>query len=178
VMDEAYIDFAEAESWTKRLGEFPNLVVLQTFSKAWGMAALRLGMAFASPEIISFLNKIKPPYNISEATQLIALNALDQADKLAGMVTEIKQGREYLMQNLPALPVVEKIYPSDANFILVKVTDANQVYNYLLDKGIVVRNRTNQINCYNCLRISVGTATENAALLDALKAFSEAILVK
>jgi histidinol-phosphate aminotransferase len=178
VVDEAYIDFAEAESWTTRLAEFPNLVVLQTFSKAWGMAALRLGMAFASPEIISFLNKIKPPYNISEATQLIALDALQRADQLPGMISEINQGREYLIQHLPELEVVEKIYPSDANFLLIQVTDANKIYNYLLSRGIVVRNRTNQLNCFNCLRISVGKASENQALIRALKAYAEADLVK
>jgi histidinol-phosphate aminotransferase len=178
VVDEAYIDFAKAESWTKRLAEFPNLVVLQTFSKAWGMAALRLGMAFASPEIISFLNKIKPPYNISEATQLIALDALKRADRLPDMIAEINQGRDYLTQALAGLPVVQKIYPSDANFLLIEVTDANKIYDYLLSKGIVVRNRTNQPNCFNCLRISVGTSTENEALVAALKTYAEADLVK
>lgn len=171
VVDEAYIDFAPVESWTKRLTEFPNLVVLQTFSKAWGMAALRLGMAFASPEIINFLNKIKPPYNINEATQLIALDALQRAHELPGMIAEINQGRTFLQNTLPQLPVVRKVYPSDANFILVEVTDANDIYNYLLNKGIVVRNRTNQPNCFNCLRISVGTNTENMALVAALKAY-------
>jgi histidinol-phosphate aminotransferase len=177
VLDEAYIDFAGTASWTTRLNEFPNLVVLQTFSKAWGMAALRLGMAFASPEIINFLNKIKPPYNINQATQLIALEALAQADKLPGMVAEIIQERKFLQTALPELPVVEKVYPSDANFILVQVTDANKIYKFLLDRGIVVRNRTNQFNCFNCLRISVGTPAENLKLVEALSAYSEATLV-
>jgi len=178
VIDEAYIDFAGAQSWTKRLAEFPNLVVLQTFSKAWGMAALRLGMAFAAPEIINFLNKIKPPYNISEATQLIAIDALQRANELPDMVTEINRGREYLQRTLTTLPVVQKVYPSSANFILVQVTDADNIYNYLLDKGIVVRNRSNQINCYNCLRITVGTQNENEALVEALTAYTENALVK
>ena len=177
VVDEAYIDFAGAESWTKRLAEFPNLVVLQTFSKAWGMAAVRLGMAFASPEIIGFLNKIKPPYNISEATQLIALDALQRADQLPAMIAEINEGRDYLSSKLTDLPVVEKIYPSNANFLLIQVTDADKIYDYLLSKGIVVRNRTNQPNCFNCLRISVGTSTENEALIAALKAYTAADLV-
>ncbi|WP_034256959.1 histidinol-phosphate transaminase [Adhaeribacter aquaticus] len=173
VIDEAYIDFASEPSWTSRLAEFPNLVVLQTFSKAWGMAALRLGMAFASPEIISFLNKIKPPYNINEATQSLALEALDNANRLPEMVKEINQSRNKLMEDLPKLPVVKKVYPSDANFILVEVTDADKVYHYLLEKGIVIRNRTTQPGCHNCVRISVGTRAENEALLEALNAFSE-----
>jgi histidinol-phosphate aminotransferase len=171
VIDEAYIDFADKPSWTTRLAEFPNLVVLQTFSKAWGMAALRLGMAFASPEIIQFLNKIKPPYNINEATQQIALEALGNAGSLPAMIDEIKRGRQFLQEALSALPVVNKVYPSDANFLLVEVTDANQVYDYLLTKGIVVRNRTSQPGCHNCLRISVGTEAENKALVEALRAF-------
>lgn len=174
VIDEAYIDFADKPSWTTRLAEFPNLVVLQTFSKAWGMAALRLGMAFASPDIIQFLNKIKPPYNINEATQQIALDALGNAGRLPGMVKEIIKGRQYLQQTLPGLPVVRKVFPSDANFLLVEVSDANQVYDYLLGQGIVVRNRTTQPGCHNCLRISVGTEKENQALVAALQAYPEA----
>lgn len=172
VVDEAYIDFANKPSWITQLNKFPNLVVLQTFSKAWGMAALRLGMAFGSTEIINFLNKIKPPYNINEATQLMALDALTNAEKLPDMINEIKKSREYLQQELPVLPVVKKVYPSDANFLLVEVTDANKVYQYLLDKGIVVRNRSNQPGCQDCLRISVGKQEENQILLDALQAFS------
>lgn len=172
VIDEAYIDFADKPSWTTRLAEFPNLVVLQTFSKAWGMAALRLGMAFASPDIIQFLNKIKPPYNINEATQQIALDALDNFEALPEMVAEIKKGRQYLQQELAELPVVSKVYPSDANFLLVEVTDADQVYDYLLSNGIVVRNRTTQPGCLNCLRISVGTEQENQALVEALRAYT------
>lgn len=133
------------------------------------MAALRLGMAFASEEIITFLNKIKPPYNINEATQQIALQALHDTDRLHRMVTEIKNNREWLTNGLIALPVVSKVYPSDANFILVQVSDANAVYNYLLDKGIVVRNRTTQPGCFNCIRISIGTRQENEKLVAALK---------
>ena len=169
VVDEAYIDFSSEESWTKSLDAYPNLVVLQTFSKAWGMAALRLGMAFASEDIISFLNKIKPPYNINAATQQIALKALSQPGRLEEMVREIKKNREWLSKALPELPVVKKVYPSDANFILVEVTDANAVYQYLLEKGIVVRNRTTQPGCYNCIRISVGTHEENEQLVATLK---------
>jgi len=173
VIDEAYIDFADQPSWITRLGEFPNLVVMQTFSKAWGLAALRLGMAFASPEIINFLNKIKPPYNINEATQLLALEALERADQLNGMVSEIKRGRAYLQDTLPKLAQVKKVYPSNANFMLVEVTDANKIYGYLLDKGIVVRNRTTQPGCSNCLRITVGTQAENEKLIQVLENFSD-----
>lgn len=169
VIDEAYIDFSTEESWTKRLADFPNLVVLQTFSKAWGMAALRLGMAFASAEIITFLNKIKPPYNINEATQQIALAALEDTRRLQEMVTDIKANREFLTQALADIPVIKRIYPSDANFILTEVTDANAIYAYLLDQGIVVRNRTTQTGCFNCLRISVGTRSENEKLVAVLK---------
>lgn len=171
VIDEAYIDFADARSWTARLDEFPNLVVLQTFSKAWGMAGLRLGLAFASEEIISVLDKIKPPYNINEATQELALQALEREEALKDMVEEIVQERELLMEALPDMPSVEYVYPSDANFILVKVKDPNGMYNYLLNKGIVVRNRSSLPGCEGCLRISVGTLEENQKLLNAIAEF-------
>lgn len=171
VLDEAYADFADAASWTKRLDEFPNLVILQTFSKAWGMAGLRLGLAFASEEIIGFLNKIKPPYNINEATQKLALQALQHTEGLRDMVEEIVQERELLMLALPNLPTVEKVYQSDANFILIKVKDADGLYNYLLNKGIVVRNRSTIKGCEGCLRISVGTLEENQQLLKAISEF-------
>ena len=171
VLDEAYIDFAESPSWTTRLEEFPNLVVLQTFSKAWGMAGLRLGMAFASEEIIALLDKIKPPYNINEATQGLAFNALQHTEELAYMIEEIVQEREMLTQALPTLEVVEKVYPSDANFLLVKVKDANGLYTYLLEKGIVVRNRSSLPGCEGCLRISIGTTEENQQLFRAIADF-------
>ncbi|WP_161887803.1 histidinol-phosphate transaminase [Pontibacter russatus] len=171
VLDEAYIDFSDSPSWTTRLAEFPNLVVLQTFSKAWGMAGLRLGLAFASAELIAVLDKIKPPYNINEATQELALKALTQTEALKDMVEEIVQERALLMQALPDLPAVEKVFPSDANFILVQVRDANGLYTYLLDKGIVVRNRSSLPGCEGCLRITVGTLEENQRLLQAIAAF-------
>ncbi|WP_266205726.1 histidinol-phosphate transaminase [Pontibacter kalidii] len=172
VIDEAYIDFADARSWTSRLQEFPNLVVLQTFSKAWGMAGLRLGLAFASPEIIAVLDKIKPPYNINEATQELALQALGREEALRDMIEEIVQERELLMEALPNMPSVETVFPSDANFILVKVKDPNGMYKYLLDKGIVVRNRSSLPGCEGCLRISVGTLEENQQLLQAISQFN------
>ncbi|WP_299708604.1 histidinol-phosphate transaminase [uncultured Pontibacter sp.] len=171
VVDEAYIDFADSPSWTTRLSEYPNLVVLQTFSKAWGMAGLRLGMAFASDEIIALLDKIKPPYNINEATQVLALKALEQTEQLAYMIEEIVQEREMLVQALPSLDAVEKVYPSDANFLLVKVKDANGMYKYLLDQGIVVRNRSSLPGCEGCLRISIGTVEENQQLFQAMQSF-------
>ncbi|RDV14808.1 histidinol-phosphate transaminase [Pontibacter diazotrophicus] len=171
VLDEAYVDFGQTPSWTTRLAEFPNLVVLQTFSKAWGMAGLRLGLAFASAELISVLDKIKPPYNINEATQELALEALTRTEALKDMVEEIVQERTLLMQTLPTLKTVEKVFPSDANFILVKVKDANGLYKYLLGEGIVVRNRSSLPGCEGCLRISVGTLEENQKLLQSIAEF-------
>ncbi|KUG07792.1 histidinol-phosphate transaminase [Solirubrum puertoriconensis] len=173
VVDEAYIDFADAPSWTTRLDEFANLVVLQTFSKAWGMAGLRLGMAFASAELIGYLNKIKPPYNISEATQQHALAGLRDAGRFEQMRQELLTGREWLQQQLPAVGIVEEVFPSDANFLLVRFrTDATAVYEYLLSKGIVVRNRTTQPGCAGCLRLTVGTPAENEQLLQALQQYA------
>ncbi|WP_223649717.1 histidinol-phosphate transaminase [Hymenobacter psoromatis] len=172
VVDEAYADFAAAPSWTTRLAEFPNLVVLQTFSKAWGLAGLRLGMAFASPEIISYLNKIKPPYNISEATQQHALAALAAAPHFEQLRQQLLTGRDWLAEHLPALPLVAEVFPSDANFLLVRFyPDATAVYEYLLSRGIVVRNRTTQPGCAGTLRLTVGSPAENEKLLAALGEF-------
>nr|WP_255531374.1 histidinol-phosphate transaminase [Pontibacter sp. 172403-2] len=171
VIDEAYADFADNPSWTTRLHEFPNLVVLQTFSKAWGMAGLRLGLAFAAAEIIAVMDKIKPPYNINQATQDLALQALAHTEALQDMLEEIRQERDLLLHALPQLDTVVKVYPSQANFILVKVKDANGLYNYLLDKGIVVRNRSSLAGCEGCLRITIGTLEENQKLLQAIGEF-------
>ncbi len=172
VVDEAYVDFAEAPSWTTRLHEFPNLVVLQTFSKAWGLAGLRLGMAFASPELIKYLNKIKPPYNVSEATQQHALQALRDAPHFEQMRRELLLGRDWLQERLPALKIVEEVFPSDANFLLVRFRpDATAVYDFLLGRGIVVRNRTSQPGCTGTLRLTVGTPQENQLLLSALQEY-------
>lgn len=172
VVDEAYADFAAAPSWTTRLEEFPNLVVLQTFSKAWGLAGLRLGMAFASPEVIGYLNKIKPPYNVSEATQQHALEALCDAPRFEQMRRELLVGRDWLQERLPALPIVEQVFPSDANFLLVRFRpDATAVYDFLLGRGIVVRNRTTQPGCAGTLRLTVGTPEENEQLLQALQEY-------
>ncbi|MFB9862094.1 histidinol-phosphate transaminase [Rufibacter immobilis] len=169
VVDEAYIDFTDEPSWSTRLDEFPNLMVLQTLSKAWGMAGLRLGMAFASPEIIGYLNKIKPPYNINVVTQELVSAALDKTAQLQDMLQVTIQERARLVDAFAALPLVEKVYPSDANFVLVQVPNANELYGYLLERGVVVRNRSTQPGCANCLRITVGTPAENDNLLEALQ---------
>nr|WP_262507568.1 histidinol-phosphate transaminase [Hymenobacter arizonensis] len=169
VVDEAYADFAAAPSWTTRLAEFPRLVVLQTFSKAWGLAGLRLGVAYAAPKLIEYFNKIKPPYNISAATQQHALVALADAPRLPELQAELLSGRALLAEELPALPIVEHVFPSDANFLLVRFNvDATGLYDQLRARGIVVRNRTNQPGCAGCLRLTVGTADENVQLLQAL----------
>lgn len=172
VLDEAYINFSRQRSFVSELQDYPNLVVLQTFSKAWGLAALRLGMLFASPEIIAVLNKIKPPYNINQATQELALKALDHLDDVNGMIKILVDEREKLAQQLFQIPMVEHIYPSDANFILVKVRDAAGVYGHLKNLGIIVRNRSNVILCEGCLRITIGTPEENAELVQQLQRFS------
>ncbi len=169
VVDEAYADFADAPSWTTRLDEFPNLVVLQTFSKAWGLAGLRLGMAFAAEAVIGYLNKIKPPYNVSEASQQHALRALAAAPHFGELRHTLLAGRDWLAQRLPALSIVAQVFPSDANFLLVRFhPDATRVYDYLLGRGIVVRNRTTQPGCAGTLRLTVGTPAENERLLQAL----------
>ena len=168
VIDEAYIDFADEESWSKRLNEFPNLIITQTFSKALGHAAIRLGVAFASEEIINVLNKIKPPYNVNELTQLKAIEVLKE-EKFKEQITVIKQERKKLVSKLKEIDFVEYIYPSDANFLLIKVNDADKIYNQLLEKNIVVRNRSTQYNCENTLRISIGTPLENEKLIGAMK---------
>lgn len=168
VIDEAYINFAKQKSFIQELTEYPNLVVMQTFSKAWGLAALRLGMAFASSEIISVMNKVKPPYNINQATQEFALKALEEVGQVNDMIKELVSMRDALIDVFEQIPIVEKVYPSDANFILVKINDARKIYEYLLTKGIVVRDRSNVKLCDNCLRITIGTERENTLLVDAL----------
>lgn len=171
VVDEAYINYSRHRSFVTELKDYPNLVVMQTFSKAWGLAALRLGMIFASKEIVAILNKIKPPYNINGATQELVLKALDNLEDVNLMITETVKLRESLVKDLAVTPCVQKIYPSDANFLLVKVTDANAIYAFLRDKGIIVRNRNNVLLCEGCLRITVGTETENRDLINALRSF-------
>lgn len=172
VVDEAYINFSRQRSLITELKEYPNLVVLQTLSKAWGLAALRLGMLFASAEMVGWLNKIKPPYNINQATQELALKALQEVEQVNAMIKDIVRMREELAVQLQQLPVVEKIYHSDANFLLVKVTDAAGIYQYLLGDGIVVRDRSKVTLCEGCLRITIGTAEENKKLVERLHNFA------
>lgn len=169
VIDEAYIDFTKSKSFIHELKKYPNLVVLQTFSKAWGLAGLRLGMCYASKEIISILNKIKYPYNVNIETQRLALEALENAYRKDVWVDEILKEREQLKRELQKLEIVEKIFPSDANFLLVRVKDAPATYQYLIDKRIIVRDRSRVNLCYNCIRITVGTPEENKRLIEALK---------
>ena len=168
VIDEAYINFAKQKSFIQELTEYPNLIVMQTFSKAWGLAALRLGMAFASTEIIAVMNKVKPPYNINQATQDLALKALEEVEQVNDMIKELVDMRDALMEVFEQIPIVESVFPSDANFILVKIKDVRKIYEYLLTKGIVVRDRSNVKLCDNCLRITIGTEQENTLLVDAL----------
>ena len=171
VLDEAYIDFASEKSFAEKLTDYPNLVILQTFSKAWGSAAIRLGMAFASTEIIAVLNKIKYPYNINILTQKQALKALQNVEQVKEWVKTLLVERTVLTNALQQLSFVQHIYPTDANFVLVKVADANAVYKYLVDKSIIVRNRNTVSLCMGCVRITVGTPEENRTLLEELKKF-------
>jgi histidinol-phosphate aminotransferase len=170
VVDEAYIDFTDSVSWTTKILEYQNLVVLQTLSKAWGLAGLRLGMCFANEEIIKLINKIKPPYNINSFTQFEALNRITTSQaEMNAMVKTIRQERQRLAKDLTALPRVIKVYPSEANFLLVQVSEAKEIYSRLIQKGIVVRDRSNVILCDNCLRITVGTEEENTQLIQAIR---------
>ena len=168
VVDEAYIDFSDEASFTTELDRFPNLLVMQTFSKAWGLASLRLGMGFASEELIRILNKIKPPYNISGLTQETVLAAIKDKAKVDRMIQDILAEREFLKGELEKLPFVQRIHPSHANFLLVQIPNANQVYDDLIEEKVIVRNRAKVLLCADCLRITVGTREENEALLKAL----------
>jgi histidinol-phosphate aminotransferase len=169
VIDEAYIDFAKNKSFVHELKKYPNLVVLQTFSKAWGLAGLRLGMCFASEEIVHILNKIKYPYNVNVRTQELAIDALENIYRKDIWVDEILKEREVLQRELRNLKIVDKIFRSDANFLLVRVKDAQSTYLYLMDNRIIVRDRSKVNLCYNSLRITVGTPEENKRLIEALK---------
>ncbi len=168
VMDEAYIDFATEEGFLPLLTSYPNLIVLQTFSKAWGMAGVRLGMAFASNEIIQVLNHIKYPYNVNVLTQQKALEMLDKEEQTRQNINTIISERDILLPKLNNLPVIEHVYPTDANFVLVKVKDPKSVYSFLLDKEIIVRDRSKVTLCEGCLRLTIGTPEENLKLLSAL----------
>ena len=171
VIDEAYINFSRHRSFIQELKDYPNLVVMQTLSKAWGLAGLRLGMAFASEAIIAVYNKVKPPYNISQSTQELVLKALEEIGQVNEMIKLIVEMRVALTAALVKLPMVQKVYPSDANFLLVKVTDPGAIYDYLLANGIVVRDRSKVELCEGCLRITVGTQRENEELIKNLESF-------
>ncbi|MDR1091567.1 MAG: aminotransferase class I/II-fold pyridoxal phosphate-dependent enzyme, partial [Prevotella sp.] len=168
IADEAYIDFASETTWISELDKYPNLVILQTFSKAWGLAAVRLGMAFASPEIIRLFNKVKYPYNVNILTQNFVDGELDKLELRKEWINILLKGRDYLKNELAKLPFVEKIYPTDANFLLLKVGDANGIYKKLADRGVIVRNRNSVSLCAGCLRITVGTDEENKTLIETL----------
>ena len=171
VIDEAYIDFSDEPGWLTELNKYPNLIILQTFSKAWGLASVRCGLAFASKEIISFFNKVKYPYNLNMLTQNFVSEHLDKENEKNEWVKTLIEERAKLKKELELLPLVQKVYPSQANSLLVKVPNANSVYQYLVDKGVVVRNRHSVSLCLNCLRITIGSPKENAVLLNELKNF-------
>jgi len=171
VIDEAYSDFSRQRPWRLDLAHHPNLVVLNTMSKAWASAAIRLGMAFASPEIIAILNKVKYPYNVNQLTQQQAIQTLQATTDISRWVRIILEERTHMVEAFRQLPICEEVFPTDANFFLTRVTDAPSIYNYLVDKGIIVRNRTRVQLCNNCLRITIGTRNENAELLGALRQY-------
>ena len=169
IIDEAYIDFSEKGTMVEMLDKYPNLIVLQTFSKAWGQAAIRLGIALASEEVIGYFNKVKYPYNVNILTQQHAIKVLNDVDRKERNVAEILAQRDILRDLLLSVPCVKEVYPSDANFLLCRVSDADAIYAYLQHKGIIVRNRNRVTLCANCLRITVGTPTENAEIYETLK---------
>ena len=173
IVDEAYIDFSTQPSFIGILDEYPNLVILQTFSKAWGCAAIRLGMAFASPDIIGIFSKIKYPYNINLLTQQEALRMMQRHYEVQRWISTLLEERARLMQAFTQLPCCKKVFPTDANFFLTRVSNAKAIYDYLVDQGIIVRNRSNITRCEDCLRITVGTRPENDALLEALRNYTE-----
>lgn len=168
IIDEAYIDFAPKDSWLPALKDYSNLIILQTLSKAWGLAGIRFGMAFASSEVIKLFNKVKYPYNINSLSQEYVFRQLDNVEKTNTWVKELINQRTVLIKQLKDLAIVRKVYHSDANFILIQVANANQVYSQLVEQGIIIRNRNNVALCEGCLRITVGTPIENEELIKAL----------
>jgi len=172
VVDEAYINFARQKSLTQELAEYQNLVVLQTLSKAWGLAGLRIGMAFADRQIIAIFNKVKAPYNINEVSQELALQALEEVDKINAWIQILVSERDRLAAELLRVPQVAYVYPSDANFLLVKVSDPKGLYKYLVDQGIIIRDRSSVTLCEGCVRITIGTPEENQELLQAFHAYA------
>ncbi len=173
IIDEAYIDFSKQKSLIQELAKYQNLIVMQTLSKAWGLASLRLGLAFASPDIIDLFNKVKPPYNINKASQHLAIEALQNTQRVNEWIKQIVAQKKLLIKELSNFSFVKKIYESDANFILVKVNDANILHNYLSGNKIVVRNRSKEVMCDNCLRITIGTPKENRELIKILESYGQ-----
>ena len=173
VIDEAYIDFSPKESWIRAINKYPNLIVLQTLSKAWGMAAVRVGVAMGNPYVISMLDKIKPPYNLSLPNQELASEALDNHERKNEYVAEILNQREILASELMKFSIVKKVVPSDANFLLVEFELADKLFDWLIAEKVIVRNRSKQLHCGNCLRITVGKAAENKRLLTLIGKFEK-----
>ncbi len=173
LIDEAYINYSKQKTFVQELTEYPNLIVMQTLSKAWGLAALRLGLCYASMDIIGLFNKVKPPYNVNAASQQLGLQALQDTIMVNNWIKEVVGQKGVLIKEMQQLFFVEKIYPSDANFILVKVKDANALYGYLAAHGVIVRNRSNDVHCSNCLRITIGTPNENNNLILLLKNYKD-----
>lgn len=171
IIDEAYINFSKQKTFIQELTEYPNLIVMQTLSKAWGLAALRLGLCFASSLIVELFNKVKPPYNINAASQQLAIDALKNTALVNDWIRENVAERELLSAELVKLPFVKKVFPSDSNFILVRVEDADALYQYLADNGVIVRNRSKEVLCENCLRITIGTPAENETILTLFKKY-------
>jgi histidinol-phosphate aminotransferase len=173
IIDEAYINYSKQKTFIQELTEYPNLVVMQTLSKAWGLAALRLGLCYASIDIIDIFNKVKPPYNVNDASQQLGLEALQDTSTVNNWIKQAVEQKEILIKEMQSLSFVEKIYPSDANFILVKVMDANKLYDYLSGNEVIVRNRSKDVHCANCLRITIGTPGENEVLINLLKTYQQ-----
>jgi len=173
IIDEAYINYSKQKTFIQELTEYPNLVVMQTLSKAWGLAALRLGLCYASMDIIDIFNKVKPPYNVNDASQQLGLKALQDTDTVNNWIKQVVEQKNILRDAMQQLPFCEKIYPSDANFILVKVNDANKLYDYLSGNEVIVRNRSKDAHCENCLRITIGTPEENGVLINLLKSYQQ-----
>ncbi len=173
IIDEAYINYSKQKTFIQELTEYPNLIVMQTLSKAWGLAALRLGLCYASMDIIDLFNKVKPPYNVNKASQQLGLEALQDTTIVNNWIKEVVEQKAILIKEMQQLSFVEKIYPSDANFILVKVDNANLLYDYLAGNGVIVRNRSKDVHCENCLRITIGTMEENKTLINLLKNYEQ-----
>jgi histidinol-phosphate aminotransferase len=171
IVDEAYIDFSDKPSFIGRLSEFPNLIIMQTFSKAWALASARVGIAYANSNIIKLMDKTKPPYNVSRFNQEVALKALSKPKKFERRLKVILEQRDNLLKEFTKISVIKKVFPTDANFILIKVSDADKLYNYLVSNKLIVRNRNSVIS--DCIRITVGTPKENEALIEALKNYTE-----